>query len=170
MRHKKNVRKLSRTASHRDAMIRNLVCSLFEHGRVTTTVPKAKEARRLAERCITMGKKSAAALATVEGDLPPLRSEVSRLQEQLGGAGDDKERLRLRAEIARTGKKIADLRAKGEHYRRLALSRLHRKDVVKHLIEEIAPRYTERAGGYTRILKAGFRKGDKAPIALFELV
>ena len=124
MRHKKDHRKLGRTSSHRAAMLRNMVASLFEHGRIKTTIPKAKEARRVAERCITIAKKA--------------------------NATDDA--------------------AKKLHYNRELLKKLHRPEVVKHLIEEVAPNYSERPGGYTRILRAGYRMGDKGTIALFELV
>lgn len=124
MRHKVDHRKLGRTSAHREALLRNLVSSLFEHGRIKTTVPKAKEARRLAEKCITIAKKAIA-------------------------AEDDSKKL---------------------HYRRELLKKLHRTEVVKQLLHEVAPKYTERPGGYTRILRAGFRMGDKGTIALFELV
>ncbi len=123
MRHRINKRKLNRTSEHREAMLRNVVRALFEHGSIVTTVPKAKEARKLAERCITLGKKVNAA----EG-------------------------------------------AQALHYRRQLLKKLHRTDIVKVLIEEVAPRYTERPGGYTRILKAGFRLGDGGAKAVFQLV
>ena len=111
MRHKVAGRKLGRTTSHREAMLRNLVSSLYEHGRVVTTVPKAKEARKLAERCITIAGKC------IKAEEP----------------------------------------AQALHYRRQLLKKLHRKEVVKHLIDEVAPQYNERPGGYTRILKAGFQ-------------
>lgn len=124
MRHRIDHRKLGRTGSHRTAMLRNMVASLFEHGRIKTTLPKAKEASRVAERCITLAKKVNAA-----------ETETKKL-----------------------------------HYRRLLLSRLRHASVVKHLIEEVAPQYADRPGGYTRVLKAGYRLGDKATIALFELV
>ncbi len=124
MRHKKAGRKLGRTTSHREAMLRNVVAGLFEHGRIKTTVPKAKEARKLAEKCITIAKKA--------------------------NASDDD--------------------AKKLHYRRELLKKLHRPEVVKNLIEEVAPNYSDRPGGYTRILRAGYRMGDKGTIALFELV
>ncbi len=124
MRHRNDHRKLNRTSEHRIAMLRNLVSSLFEHGRITTTVPKAKEARRYAEKCITYGKKAVAATEP----------------------------------------------AKKLHYQRLALSALNNRDAVKNLIEKVAPRYATRQGGYTRVLRAGFRFGDRSPIALFELV
>jgi len=123
MRHRNDHRKLGRTSEHREAMLRNMVCSLFEHGRVTTTIPKAKEARRYAEKCITIGKNCLAA--------------------------DPKFKLR---------------------YERQAMQALHDKHAVKKLIETVAPTYTERKGGYTRILRAGHRLGDRAEIAIFELV
>lgn len=124
MRHRRDHRKLGRTSSHRAAMLRNMVASLFEHGRIKTTIPKAKEARRVAERCITIAKKANA----------------------------------------------ADDAAQKLHYSRELLKKLHRPEVVKQLIEEVAPNYTDRPGGYTRILRAGYRMGDKGTIALFELV
>jgi large subunit ribosomal protein L17 len=124
MRHRVDHRKLGRTSEHRASLLRNLVISLIEHGRIQTSVPKAKEARRLAEKCITIAKK--AALAT-----------------------DPAVKL---------------------HFQRLALSELHNITAVKKLFSEVAPKYAERAGGYTRIYKAGFRLGDRSPIALFELV
>lgn len=116
MRHLKSNRKLNRTSSHRVLMLRNLVTSLLEHERVETTVMKAKEARRIAERMITLGKR---------GTL---------------------------------------------HDRRRAASVLVKKSVVKKLFDEIAPRYEKRDGGYTRILRVGYRKGDSAPLAFLELV
>ncbi len=116
MRHLKAYRKLNRTSSHRSLMLRNLVTSLFEHERVETTLMKAKEARRIAEKMITLGKR---------GTL---------------------------------------------HARRQAASVLMSKAVVKKLFEEIAPKYANRNGGYTRILRVGYRKGDGAPLAFLELV
>lgn len=122
MRHLIDHRKLNRTSAHRQAMLRNMVCSLFEHGRVTTTVPKAKEARRLAEKCITFAKRA---------------------------ANDPTKTL---------------------HYRRLAARELHDRAAVEKLFAEVGPACKDRVGGYTRILKAGFRLGDNSPVALFELV
>ena len=169
MRHKVVGRKLNRTSAHREAMLRNMVCSLFEHGRIKTTVPKAKEARRRAERCITYAKKGNAALAAVADQVPPLKAESAKLREQLESANDEQKR-ELTKQIKRTGAKIAALQSKGTHYRRMALKALHQKRAVNQLFEEVAPRYEERQGGYTRILKAGFRKGDNGTIALFSLV
>ncbi len=117
MRHNVSGRKLSRTASHRKMLYRNLVTSLFRHERIQTTVPKAKEARSLAERLITFAK---------AGDL---------------------------------------------NSRRQAAKKLNDPAVLKKLFEEIGPRYSDRPGGYTRILRlSSSRKGDNAEVAILELV
>ena len=116
MRHRKAGKKLNRNSSHRQAMFRNMAASLFEHEAIRTTLPKAKELRRVAEPLITL-------------------------------AGNDT---------------VAN--------RRLAFARLRNKAVVTKLFEELGPRYRERPGGYLRVLKAGFRAGDNAPMAFVELV
>jgi large subunit ribosomal protein L17 len=116
MRHRKSGRHLNRTSAHRQAMFRNMACSLFEHELIKTTLPKAKELRRVAEPLITM-------------------------------AQDDS--------VAR---------------RRVAFARLRSDAVVGKLFAELGPRYRARPGGYLRILKCGFRAGDKAPMAYVELV
>ena len=116
MRHGHGLRKLNRTTSHRLAMLRNMSNSLLRHELIRTTLPKAKELRRVVEPLITLGKE------------PSLAN------------------------------------------RRLAFDRLRDRDVVVKLFEELGPRYKTRKGGYTRILKFGFRVGDNAPLALMELV
>jgi len=116
MRHRKAGRKLNRTAAHRKAMLRNIVTSLLEHERIVTTVPKAKEARRVAEKMITLGKR---------GDL---------------------------------------------HARRQAMAYIRSKGIVAKLFDEISSQYTDRQGGYTRIIRTGNRYGDAAPMAIVELV
>jgi large subunit ribosomal protein L17 len=116
MRHGHGLRKLNRTTSHRLAMLRNMSNSLLRHERIRTTLPKAKELRRVVEPLITLSKE------------PSLAN------------------------------------------RRLAFDRLRDRDVVVKLFEELGPRYKTRKGGYTRILKFGFRVGDNAPLALMELV
>ena len=116
MRHRHGLRKLNRTSSHRLAMLRNMMNSLFLHEAIKTTLPKAKELRRVAEPMITMAK------------TPTLAN------------------------------------------RRLAFDRLRDRDIVTKLFNDIGPRFNARPGGYTRILKYGFRQGDAAPMALIELV
>lgn len=116
MRHRKSGRQLNRNSSHRTAMFRNMAVSLIEHEVIKTTLPKAKELRRVAEPLITLAKEDSVA------------------------------------------------------NRRLAFSRTRSKEAVGKLFTEIGPRYAERPGGYTRILKCGFRAGDAAPMALIELV
>ena len=128
MRHRKTGRKFGRQTSQRHALRRHVVCALFEHGRITTTVARAKEFRPFAEKMITVAKRGAAARA----------------------AGDD----------------LTALNA----YRRL-LKDLHDETIVARLIEDIAPVYANRPGGYTRMLRhAHGRLGDNAPTMLFELV
>lgn len=116
MRHQKSGRKLNRNSAHRKAMFRNMASSLFEHEIIKTTVPKAKELRRVAEPLITLAKEDSVA------------------------------------------------------HRRQAFDRLRDRDVVTKLFNELGPRYAERPGGYLRIMKCGFRAGDKAPMAYVELV
>jgi len=116
MRHRLGLRKLNRTSSHRLAMFRNMTVSLLRHELIKTTLPKAKELRRVAEPILTLGKK------------PSLAN------------------------------------------RRLAFSRLRDREMVSKLFDELGPRYATRNGGYLRILKYGFRKGDNAPMALIELM
>ena len=116
MRHGHGLRKLNRTSSHRLAMLRNMTVSLLRHEEITTTLPKAKELRRVAEPMITLGKK------------PSLAN------------------------------------------RRLAFDRLRDRGIVEKLFGELGPRYAKRNGGYLRILKSGFRKGDNAPLALVTLM
>lgn len=116
MRHLHSGRKLNRTSSHRRAMFRNMAASLVEHELIRTTLPKAKELRRVAEPLITLAKHDSVA------------------------------------------------------NRRLAFARLRDKAAVGKLFSELGPRYQGRPGGYLRILKCGFRTGDKAPMAYVELV
>ncbi|WP_308017972.1 50S ribosomal protein L17 [Neisseria bergeri] len=116
MRHRNSNRKLNRTSSHRAAMLRNMANSLLTHETIVTTLPKAKELRRVVEPLITLGKK------------PSLAN------------------------------------------RRLAFDRTRDRDVVVKLFGDLGPRFTARNGGYVRVLKYGFRKGDNAPLALVELV
>ena len=116
MRHGNSHRKLNRTHEHRKAMFSNMVCSLIEHEQIKTTLPKAKELKRIADKYVSIGKK---------GNL---------------------------------------------HSRRIAYSRLKQDAAVKKLFDTLAPRYKDRNGGYTRVIRAGFRYGDMAPMAVIEFV
>lgn len=116
MRHRESGRKLNRNSSHRRALFRNMSVSLVRHETIKTTVPKAKELRRVAEPLVTLAKTDS---------------------------------------VAR---------------RRLAYARLRDRDAVTKLFNELGPRYRDRPGGYLRILKCGYRVGDKAPMAIVELV
>ena len=116
MRHRKSGRHLNRTSAHRKAMFRNMAVSLIEHEIIKTTLPKAKELRRVAEPLITLAKNDSVA------------------------------------------------------NRRLAFDRTRSQKAVGKLFGEIGPRYRDRPGGYTRILKCGVRAGDTAPMAFIELV
>ena len=116
MRHKKVSRRFGRKSSHRQLMFRNMAASLLRHGAIKTTLPKAKDLRRIVEPLITLAKEDSVA------------------------------------------------------HRRLAFSRLRDIEVIKKLFNEIGPRYKQRPGGYLRILKCGFRAGDRAPVAFIELV
>ncbi|MCK4833945.1 MAG: 50S ribosomal protein L17, partial [Gammaproteobacteria bacterium] len=116
MRHSKSGRKLNRNSSHRKAMFSNMANSLFDHEIIKTTLPKAKELRRVAEPLITLAKSDSVA------------------------------------------------------NRRSAFSSMRDKEMVGKLFNELAPRYKDRPGGYTRIMKCGFRSGDAAPMAYIELV
>ena len=116
MRHKKAGRRFSRDSAHRQAMFSNMAASLIEHEQIKTTLPKAKELKRVMDKLITLGKR---------GDL---------------------------------------------HARRQAAARLKQDMHVAKLFEVLGPRYSERSGGYTRVLKAGFRYGDMAPMVIIEFV
>ena len=116
MRHARGYRRLNRTHEHRKALFANMAGSLIEHEQIKTTLPKAKELKRIMDKLITLGKR---------GDL---------------------------------------------HARRQAAAQLKQEMHVAKLFETLGPRYKERQGGYTRVLKAGFRYGDMAPMAIIELV
>jgi large subunit ribosomal protein L17 len=116
MRHRNEGRKLSRNTSHRRALLRNLVTALLEHGRLMTTLPKAKEIRPLAERMITLGKRDSL------------------------------------------------------HARRQVQSYLLKDETTKKVFDTLAPKFADRKGGYSRIIKLGNRKGDGADVAIIELL
>ena len=116
MRHRQAGRKLNRTSSHRKSLFKNMAQALIKHEQIVTTLPKAKELKKVIEKLITLGKKS------------------------------------------------------NLHARRLAFNQIRDKEMVSKLFGTLAPRYSDRSGGYSRVLKAGFRYGDSAPMAVIELV
>ena len=116
MRHRQAGRKLNRTSSHRKSLFKNMAQALIKHEQIVTTLPKAKELKKVIEKLITLGKKS------------------------------------------------------NLHARRLAFNQIRDKEMVSKLFGILAPRYLDRSGGYSRVLKAGFRYGDSAPMAVIELV
>jgi len=165
MRHLVAGRKLNRDSEHRRAMLRNAAQSLFEHGQIVTTLPKAKEVRRFAEKMITLAKKARA------GDLAARRRLIAELGDRAIIPADRREDYELMTDGQR--KKV--LRApSGRRWRagepKLGLE-FTAESVVHRLIEVIAPRYENRPGGYTRIIRlASVRIGDAAPKAILQLV
>lgn len=141
MRHRVDHKKLNRTSSHKKAMIRNMVTSLFDKERITTTEAKAKEVRRFAERLITRAKKGYAA-----------HQEVQSLKDS--GKEDEAKRMQ--------GVALAHWRHAGRF--------VQKKSVLRKLFNELAPLYIDRAGGYTRVLRMGLRQGDNAQEVMLELV
>jgi large subunit ribosomal protein L17 len=116
MNHRKSGRRLNRTAAHIKALKKNMSIAIIKHGQIKTTLPKAKELRRVIEPLITLAKEDSVA------------------------------------------------------HRRLAFARLRNEEVVAKLFNDIAPRFKDRPGGYSRVLKCGFRAGDNAPMAIIELL
>jgi large subunit ribosomal protein L17 len=164
MRHRKAGRHLKRSSGHRRALYRNLMTELFRHERIKTTEAKARAVRPLAERLVTKARKGRAEhlvdLAN-ERDVEKLSAWFNaRRAEQLielADQGDDEALEQLAQRMAL-------------HARRQVLATLTDKEVAHRLVEEIAPRFEDRPGGYTRMFKLGMRKGDAAKMALLELV
>ena len=174
MRHRKAGRRLNRSSGHRKALYRNLITDLFRHERIQTTEAKARAIRGQAEKLITLSRRGQSdaildlAKANDEQRLAALVQQ-KRAKKLLGLAqeaqelsGDDQEAKE--AELEQT------VRAMGVHARRMAAGRLSDPEVVRKLFDELGPRYQERPGGYTRLLKLGHRQGDGAAMALIELV
>jgi large subunit ribosomal protein L17 len=164
MRHRKKGRHLSRASGHRRALYRNLMTELFRHERLKTTEAKARAVRPLAERLVTKARKARPERLV---DLAKQR-DVERLS-----AWFNAKRAGQLIEMADQGDEEALVRTAGQlalHARRQVLATLSDKEVAHKLVEEIAPRFDERPGGYTRMFKLGMRKGDAARMALLELV
>ena len=164
MRHRKAGRRLGRDSGHRRALYRNLMTELFRHERIKTTEAKARAVRPLAERLVTKARKARADRVVElakQQDVTKLSAWYNaRRAAQLVALADqgDEEGLEGMAEQLAL------------HARRQVISVLHDKDVAHKLVEEIAPRFEDRPGGYTRIFKLGMRQGDAAKMALLELV
>jgi large subunit ribosomal protein L17 len=164
MRHRKAGRHLKRSSGHRRALYRNLMTELFRHERIKTTEAKARAVRPLAERLVTKARKGRAEhlidLAN-QRDVEKLSAWFNaRRAEQLielADKGDEEALEQLAQRMAL-------------HARRQVLATLTDKEVAHRLVEEIAPRFEDRPGGYTRMFKLGMRKGDAAKMALLELV
>ena len=169
-------RRLGRSSGHRKALYRNLVTDLFRHERVQTTEAKARAIRGHAEKLITLSRRGQVdailelAKANNEVGLAAL-VQTKRAEKLLALArkADDPALGDEEREAKASDLEMA-VRALGVHSRRLAAARLSDAAVVKKLFDELGPRYQNRPGGYTRILKLGYRKGDAASMALIELV
>lgn len=169
MRHRKAGYKLGRTSAHREATLRNLAVALFEHGQITTTIPKAKALQPFAERLITLAKR---------GDIHARRLVTSKLGSDrrafawlyLAKDASEAERaiVERQAEAARHYFEIPD----SDQVQRNRYGELRKAPrIVKHLFENIAPQYKDRDGGYTRIIRLGQRRiGDAGEICLIQLV
>jgi large subunit ribosomal protein L17 len=170
MRHRVAGRKLGRTSGQRRALYRNLVTDLLRHGRLQTTEVKAKAIRGKAEKLITLSRRGQAEAILDEVRLAALvqKKRALKLLALAREAEDpdlsDEERASKETQLEQTVREI------GVHARRLAAARLSSPEVVSKLFSELGPRFQERPGGYTRILKLGYRKGDATPMALIELV
>ncbi len=164
MRHRKVGHHLKRSSGHRRALYRNLMTELFRHERLQTTEAKARAIRPLAEKLVTKARKARAerliALAK-QRDVTRLSAwfNAKRAEQliQLADQGDDKALEQMAQQLAL-------------HARRQVLATLTDKKVAHKLVDEIAPRFEERPGGYTRLFKLGMRKGDAAEMAILELV
>jgi large subunit ribosomal protein L17 len=163
MRHRKSGRHLGRDSGHRRALYRNLMTELFRHERIKTTEAKARAVRPLAERLVTKARKAR----------PERVAELARQRDvQRLSAWFNAKRAEQLVSLADQGEEDA-LRQMAEqvalHARRQVLAVLTDKDVAHKLVDEIAPRFEDRPGGYTRMFKLGMRRGDAARMALLEL-
>lgn len=167
MRHRKGGWKLGRTTAHRQAMLRNLAASLFEHGQVVTTIPKAKAVQPFVERIITKARR---------GDLHARRQVIAMLgRDRVGFAWSYLPKNASDAEKEHVGKmrsqaeKFFEIPASSEVERNRYGELRAAPRLVKHIFDHVAPRFRDRAGGYTRIIKLDYsRLGDKAPTCVLQ--
>ncbi len=162
MRHLSRTAKLGRTGSHRNAMLANLVGSLIKHRRVTTTLAKAKAARPVAEKLLTLGKQAQEAIAAASTAVDPKqKATATAMNVHCRRLAAAKLRQQPRTFFPGTAKHPG--KAKREQFR-------ENEDVVHILFDKIAPLFKDRKGGYTRILRLGERRGDVAQLAILEWV
>jgi large subunit ribosomal protein L17 len=164
MRHRKAGRHLGRSSGHRQALYRNLMTELFRHERIQTTEAKARAVRPLAERLVTKARKARAERVV---ELARQR-DVKKLSAWFNAKRADQLIALVDNEDEEALTRMAEQMAL--HARRQVLSQLSDRDIALKLVEEIAPRFEDRPGGYTRMFKLGMRQGDAAKMALLELV
>ncbi len=174
MRHRRAGYRLNRTTAHRTAMLRNMAASLFQHGQITTTIPKAKTLQPFVEKIITLAKR---------GDLHARRNVISKL----GGDRNAFDFLALpgekdtSSEATAERERVESLRSRAEQYFDVPSSDQVERNrygeirkspkLVRHIFENVAPRFADRAGGYTRIIKLGYhRVGDAAELCVIQFV
>ncbi len=174
-------RKLGRTATQRKAMLRNLTTNLLYHGKITTTVTRAKEVRSIAEKLITLAVKEKDNFeeVTVTAKVPRKDADGKRVKQEVNGKRvtvfdevekqikkDSPSRLNARRKILSVLYPVTEVPADGRKKRKNTVE----VDMAKKMFEEIAPKYVDRNGGYTRMVKIGPRKGDAAEMVIIELV
>ncbi len=174
-------RKLGRTSSQRKALLRNQVTNLLYHGKIRTTETKAKEIRRIAEKLITLAvkEKDNFTEVTVNAKVPKKDADGKRIKENINGKRvtvfdevektikkDNPSRLNARRKILSVLYPVTETPANGRKKR----ANTKNVDMAKKMFEEIAPKYADRNGGYTRIIKLGARRGDGAEEVIIELV
>ncbi len=174
-------RKLGRTSSQRKAMLRNLTTNLLYYGKITTTVTRAKEVRRIAEKLITTAIKEKDNFTEVEvtAKVPRKDAKGKRVKEEVNGKKvtvydevqktikkDNPSRLNARRKILSVLYPVTEVPT----YERKTRKNTKPVDMAAKMFDEIAPKYVDRNGGYTRIIKIGPRKGDAAEQVIIELV
>lgn len=174
-------RKLGRTSSQRKALLRNQVTNLLYHGKIKTTETRAKEVRRIAEKLITLAVKEKDNFTEVEVTAKVAKKDENgkRVKKEVNGKRvtvydevkktikkDNPTRLNARRKMLSVFYPITEVPADGKKVRKLS----KKVDMPAKLFDEIAPKYADRKGGYTRIIKLGMRKGDGAPEVILELV
>lgn len=172
-------RKLGFASKERKAALRKLTTDLLYYGRITTTVTRAKEVRRMAERMITLARKEYLNFTqiTVTAKIPKKDKDGKRIRQELNG-----KRVEIFEQVEKTIKKDSPSRLNARRKMMAVFypvtelpqgakkKKVAKVDLVKKMFDEIGPKYAQRNGGYTRIIKIGLRKGDAAPMAIIELV